>query len=94
MGGNTHFFFIRGEMLRALSRFIFFVLPAFIIYGLADIIFDNFEIGDFKLLGDKRPQKFTPEQIEAAILRKHLEKCFKLVEKNKAKNERKKETDT
>ena len=80
-------------MLRALIRFIFFVLPAFICYGLADIIFDNYEIDDFKLLGTERPQKLTKEQIEAAILRKHLEKCFNIVKKNKAKDERKKETD-
>ena len=80
-------------MIRALTRFIFFVIPTFILYGIADIIFDNFEIDDFRLLGEKRPQKFTVAEIEAAILRKHLEKCFKIVEKNRVKDERKKETE-
>ena len=86
--------FLGLKMIRALARFILFVIPAFILYGIADIIFDNWEIDDFKLLGEKRPQKMTAEEIEAEILRKHLEKCFKIVGKNRAKDERKKETDT
>lgn len=82
-------------MLRSLIRFVFFVLPNFIFYSLDAILFDDFDIFDFRLKGDKRPPKPTQEQIEAEILRKHLLNCYKLVEKNiKAESDgEKKKTD-
>ena len=88
--------FIKGLfVIRALTRFFLFVLPEFILYCLQNIFFDDFEIIDFSLKADKIPPKLTKEQIEAEILRKHLLKCYKLVNKDfKAKPDgKKKKTD-
>lgn len=78
-------------MLKALIRFVFFVLPEFFFSAAAAIIFERYEINGFSLNGLPMP----PSKKDMRILKKHLEICFALVDSDikKAGQDGKKETD-
>lgn len=64
-------------MLRTIIRYLLIQTYSFI-YGLSIILFDKDEIIDINFIVE---EKYNPKEIEQAILRDYLTRCYKQVHK-------------
>jgi hypothetical protein len=71
-------------MIKALLRYIFFIIPSYLIRGLEFILFDKEQVVDLRLFTQDRVDK---REEERRILLEHLENCRRQVYKKGKKSE-------
>lgn len=67
-------------MLRALAKFLMFIVPLFVLNGLMGIFFDNKDVVDYVVYTTKR-KNF--KNVKRRVLQQYIQKCYEQVnEKN------------
>lgn len=79
-------------MIKAIIRFLFFLIPSTIIEGLTYILFERAEVIGTTLTLRKRWRP-NQENIRKRILEDYLNKCFKQVNKESITNEKRLDKD-